>query len=388
MKYFKDQANTIATGLAMFSMFFGAGNVVFPLGLGQYARDHNFYAILGLLITAVGVPFAGLIAMTLFNGDYKKFFARIGPIPGFLVTVVILGLLGPFGGIPRCIVLSYSTMKPYIPDYFSLPLFSIVACVIVFAFTYKRTNIVDILGYFLTPILLLSLAIIIIKGLFVSPSLIPAEHDKFSIFLKGFKEGYLTMDLLAAFFFSSVVIVCLQKDVDVMDQKNYKKTIFLTLKASLIAALLLSIIYVGFSFVAAFHSPLLEGTPEAELPGVIATHVLGPYAAVVAQIAVILACLTTVIALSAVFAEFLHKDIFLDKISYGWSLFLTLLTTFFVSTLNFTGIAQFLKPILQVCYPALIMLCFVNILYKLYHFEWVKTPVFLTFLISLAIYLW
>ena len=89
------KTNIIAIGFAMFSMFFGAGNVVFPLALGQYAQDHNFYAILGLLITAVGVPFAGLMAMTLYNGDYKKFFERIGPLPGFAVAAIIMGLIRP-----------------------------------------------------------------------------------------------------------------------------------------------------------------------------------------------------------------------------------------------------------------------------------------------------
>lgn len=386
MKTATSSTNTLATGLAMFSMFFGAGNVVFPLGLGQYAQDHNFYAILGLLITAVGVPFAGLIAMTLFNGDYKKFFERMGPVPGFIVTAFILGLIGPFGAIPRCIVLSFSTMKLLLPEGMTLPWFSLIACVLIFLFTIKRNNIVDLLGYVLTPILLLSLAIIIIKGLYTSPAPEPSGHSKLAIFTQGIYEGYQTMDLLAAFFFSSVVMACLKKDVDPTDQKNYKKIIFLSLKASVIGAFLLSIIYVGFSFVAANYSSLLQGTAQEELPGVIALHVLGPYASIVAQVAVILACLTTAIALSAVFAEFLHQDIFYDKLGYGWSLLVTLGITFFVSTLNFTGIANFLTPILQVCYPALIVLCLANILYKLYHFTWVKTPVFLTFCISLLFY--
>ena len=180
---------------------------------------------------------------------------------------------------------------------------------------------------------------------------------------------------------------CLRKDIDTTHAKNYRRVIFLALKASVIGAFLLSLIYIGFSFVAAFHSPQLEGTSPGELPGIIAVQVLGPYAAIVAHIAVIFACLTTVIALSAIFAEFLHKDIFYDKIRYSSSLLITLVITFFVSTLNFTGIARFLEPILQVCYPALIVLCLVNILYKLYHFQWVKLPVFLTFIISLVVYL-
>ena len=87
----------IASGLALFSMFFGAGNVIFPLALGQFAQDKTFYAILGLLITAVGVPLIGVVAMALYDGHYKTFFARIGKTPGFILAVVMMGLIGPFG---------------------------------------------------------------------------------------------------------------------------------------------------------------------------------------------------------------------------------------------------------------------------------------------------
>src|SRR5947209_4364111 len=128
MENVSKKSNTWATGLAMFSMFFGAGNVVFPLALGQFAKDQNIYAILGLLITAVGVPFLGLLAMTLFNGNYTHFFERIGKVPGFLVALGIMGLIGPFGAIPRCIALSYSTIRMYMPDT-SLVLFSLVSCI-------------------------------------------------------------------------------------------------------------------------------------------------------------------------------------------------------------------------------------------------------------------
>lgn len=386
MRNFLSQTNTLVTGLAMFSMFFGAGNVVYPLGIGQYAQDHNIYAIIGLLITAVGVPFAGLLSMTLFNGDYKKFFERIGKIPGFLITAIILGLIGPFGALPRCIVLSFATIKTLLPDSFSLPWFSIFSCIVIFIFTVKFNRIVDLLGYVLTPVLLFSLAIIIIKGIISSPPLEMSGYSKFEVFVKGIKEGYQTMDLLAAFFFSSVVIACLKKDIDTSNPQNYKKVIFLSFKASIIGAFLLSLIYVGFSFVAASYSAHLEGVPQGELPGMIAIHVLGPYAAIIAQVAVILACLTTAIALSAIFSEFIHRDLSNDKISYSWSLVITLFIAFFVSTLNFTGIARFLEPILMLCYPALIVLCFVNILYKLHHFRWVKLPVFIAFILSLIAY--
>ena len=118
----------------------------------------------------------------------------------------------------------------------------------------------------------------------------------------------------------------------------------------------------------------------------IANHLLGTYAAAVACVAVALACLTTAIALTAVFAEFIHIDLAKDRINYNFSLFITLLITFFVSTLEFGGIAAFLLPVLQIAYPSLIAIAFFNILYKLYGFKPIKTPVALIFLASLLFY--
>ncbi len=372
---------TVATGLAMFSMFFGAGNVVFPLALGQIAKDQNFYAILGMLITAVGVPFTGLIAMTLYDGNYEQFFQRIGKIPGFIVSLIIIGLIGSFGALPRCIALSYSTAKIFLPMV-SLPIFSAISCLIIWLFTVKRNSIIDTLGYILTPLLIGSLAFIIIKGLLLSEGAPPAEHSEAAVFLKGLKDGYLTMDLLGAFFFSSVIINCLKNGIKTKERTPHQ-LVMTTLKASCIGAFLLSVTYIGFSYVSSAHSLALEGISSDELITSIAVHILGPNAAIIACSVVSLACLTTAIALAAVFAEFIHKDLGGNKINYKFSLFITLVIAFFVSILNFNGIAAFLVPILQICYPALIVLSLFNILHKLYGIKMVKIPVLATFLLSL-----
>ena len=100
------KSKTLLSGLAMFSMFFGAGNIIFPLAVGHYAQDRTFLAVFGLLITAVAVPFIGLIAMILFEGDQKSFFGKIGQKPGFMVELLILLLLGPLGSTPRCVALA------------------------------------------------------------------------------------------------------------------------------------------------------------------------------------------------------------------------------------------------------------------------------------------
>lgn len=378
----KVKSNTLATGLAMFSMFFGAGNVVFPLSLGQWAQSQNIFAIMGLLITSVGVPILGLVSMSLFNGNYKHFFERLGKIPGWILTVCIISLIGPFGAIPRCIALAYSTIKLSLPG-LNLPFFSFVSCIAIYLFTFRKNKILDVLGYFLTPFLLISLVLIIVVGFIISPTAPISTHQPGETFLHGLLTGYQTLDLLGAFFFASVALACLEKDVDPNDTKTFKKLIFLTLKAGGIAAALLAIIYVGFSYVAAFNSLALEGVPPDELIGVISHQVLGPLGGLVASIAVVLATLTTAIALSAVFAEFLHYDVTKEKIGYQASLIITLILSFAISTLNFNGIALLLVPILQVCYPALILLSILNIAHKLFHFQMVKIPVLIVFAISL-----
>ena len=380
------KSSTITTGFAIFSMLFGAGNIVFALAIGQYAQDKNLFAILGLLITAVGVPLLGLVAMALFNGDYKDFFNRIGKVPGFALTIIIMGLIGCFGAIPRCIALSYSTSKMYLPDFVSLPVFAAIACCFIFLCTYRPTNLLKILGYILTPLKLGSLTFIIIIGLLYAPEAPVALHDGTSVFFKGLKDGYLTMDLLATFFFCSVVLKCLKQTIDVSDPANYKLLIKTTLKASFIGAGLLAVIYVGFSYVSAAHSGSLEGISPADLISNIAIRVLGPYAGLIVSFTVTMACLTTAIALSTVFAEFIHKDLAKNKISYISALLISLLATYFMSTLNFGGIMAFLAPVLQICYPALITLCCVNILNKLYDFSYIKLPVFTVFAGSLVLY--
>lgn len=379
------KTNTFATGLAMFSMFFGAGNVVFPLALGQVAQSQNFFVILGLLITAVGVPFLGLMSMTLFDGNYKHFFERVGKTPGFLVTLLLMLLVGPFGAIPRCIALSFSTIKHYVP-FLSLPLFSFLSCVLIYLLSFRKSSLLDILGYFLTPILLGSLFLIVILGFFDATEAPISSHSPSWVFLTGLKEGYKTMDLIGAFFFSSVVLICLKKDLPSSEEHNHKKLIFLTLKAGIIGMGLLCLTYIGFSYVSSYNSALLESVPKDELLGVLANHLMGSYGGIVTSIAVALACLTTAIALSVVFAEFLNTTLCKEKVGYQTSLLITLAISCLISTMNFMGIDAFLSPILNICYPALIILSLLNMAHKLRHWQQAKLPFFLTIIATIVGY--
>lgn len=214
----------------------------------------------------------------------------------------------------------------------------------------------------------------------------PAEYSSQTIFFHALKEGFNTMDLLSSFFFSSIVILCLKKELHPTDQNDFRKMITMAVRAGCIGMSLLGLSYVGFSYLAAFNSDILTSIPKDEMLGVLALNILGPYAGVIAIVAVSLACLTTAIALAAVFAEFLHEDLTQMKVSYKGSLAITLVGTFVISILGFAEIQGFLAPILVICYPALIVLSVVNFLHKLYGFDYVKAPVYITFAITLILY--
>lgn len=360
----------------MFSMFFGAGNVIFPLMIGQAIGAGNLaFALLGLIVTAVLIPFSGLMSITLFEGDYFKFFNRVGRVPGFFIILLVLSIIGPFGGIPRCIALTFSTFKLYYPG-LKLFWFSLVSCGVIYVCSWKRNRIIDILGLFLTPVLLVFLLAIIVKALFFGghPET-TAVMSQSKAFMYGLGEGYNTMDLLAAFFFSS--IICSRIKGGSADPKNVVRQ---SLKACGIGATLLALVYIGFSFAAAYYRGSLESIPPDQLLGGLGHVILGPSAGLVVSMTVMLSCLTTSIALTVVSSEFLQKRILKEKISYEWCLGLILLGSLLVSTLEFSGIVRVLYPILQVAYPALLVISFLNILHKLWGFNAVKIPFFLVVL--------
>lgn len=368
---------SLSTGLSMFSMFFGAGNITFPLMIGQSLDQGLFLALIGLIITGVCIPFSGLFSMVLFEGNYRAFFSRVGKVPGLCIIVLLLSMLGPFGAIPRCITLTYSTLKIYFSS-LELISFSLVSSLLIFLFCWKRSRILEVIGYGLAPLLILALGVMIIKGLFVSvpPDVMASSHLNMNSFLYGLREGYNTMDLLAAFFFSSLVYQKLK--VQLSGNKQSQNLVLPIFKASLIGASLLAAVYIGFSYVAANHRTLLAGVPMDELLGRVGHIVLGPEAGLITCLSIALTCLTTAIALSVICAEFVQKELLKNKLRYEPCLGIILILTTCVCLLEFDGIVRMLSPLLEVIYPALLMLSLLNVMHKLYQVHPVKVPVFVT----------
>lgn len=362
-----------ATGVALFSMFFGAGNLIFPLLVGKAAGTQCSAALTGLMISAILFPLLGLLAMTFFDGNIDKFLQRLGKGPAFFLLFSLQIAQGPI-----CLSRLFNLMHASIKSYLPIPLFvfSIVMALIVFFIAFRSHRLIAILGKILTPFLLISITVLIVGGILSAPTLQTPKEGSTFFFLEGLKGGYMTMDLIAALLFSTVIIPIFSKGIFyATEQERKNETRRKMLGASCIAAILLLFAYVGLGFLAAHHGGTMQVAPE-ELLQALAVKVLGKQGAFVAAVAVFLACLTTAVALAAVFANYLRKDLLKEKISPLLSLSLTVAVAACITNLGFARVLQWTGPAMEILYPALIVLCLCNIAHRLYDVKWVKTPVF------------
>lgn len=358
----KELLVVVSTGFALFSMFFGSGNLVFPIAVGLESEGHYFLASLGVLCTCVIFPLLGMLGMTLYKGNINDFFGCFGKKGVFLFSLLALSLMGPFGVLARCLTVIHGALLLLFPTA-SLGLTSFFMCVIIYLFTANKNRIITLLGSVLTPFLLLAIAAIVFYGLSQAPLPESTGAHGLSAFNNGFFKGYQTMDLVASFFFSGFVIHHLYANAPKSDDASQLK---LFIKASLVGAALLYAVYFALVLLGWLYAPVLTDTPPQEMFGRIALESLGSMAAPCVCMAVVFACLTTGIALTSLFADFLRAEVAQGKIGNQLALLITLCIAFFVSNLEFSGIANFLAPILETMYPALITLTVINIFCKLY----------------------
>ena len=357
----------LTTGFALFAMFFGSGNLVFPITVGKESCGHYLFASMGILLTGVVVPFLGVLGMLLYKGNLNDYFSSFGKLGTFLFSFFALAIMGPFGVLARCLTVAHGAIEILFPQA-SLALTSLILCSIIFILTVNKNKIVSLLGSMLTPVLLLAIALITFFGITEANTVETIKDRGFEAFKNGFFQGYQTMDLLAAFFFSTFVIRHLQS-------KDEKSSLKVFLRSSLVGASILSLVYVSLVFLGNNFSSILQDTQPQEMLGIISLASLGKYAAPCVCITVVLACMTTAIVLTSLFSDFLRNEVSKGKIKEKYSLLITLIIGFSVSTLDFAGIAKILGPILEVIYPALIMLTLLNIAGKIWGFKQTHWPV-------------
>lgn len=347
-------------GFAIFSMFFGSGNLVFPLQIGQNSGDFWLLGFFGLFITGILLPFLGLFVIKLHQGSYNAFFAEGGTIAKFVLPLFTLSLLGSFGIVPRCITVAHGGIEYIFPE-ISLTLFSVLFSLTCFVLCIKEHFMIAALGKWMTPLLLVCITFLIGLGIMNAPESIESSTMSTQSFHDGFLQGYYTMDLFAAFFFSALVFNQMQAKMKVT---NNKEVIRAALKPSIIGSLLLSLIYLGFVYLGAHYQEITGYvSPELILP-TIASHLMGENAVFLIAIIILFSCLTTAVALNGIYANYLCTLFNLKKDKFLWMLLLTTSVSFTISLLDFRGIASILVPLLEISYPSIIVLTILSIFLK------------------------
>lgn len=356
----------ITSGLALFAMFFGAGNIIYPLELGAQAGNHIVYVIIAFLISGIGLPFLGLFATSLFHGDYWAFFSRLGKIPAFLLIAFLILIIGPLFAIPRTEAITYHTLQPFLPQLLIDPyLFSAAYCGVLFLLTVKDNKVIDIIGRFLSPIKISLFAILIVAGVVGSHEIMINPHPISHSIKNGLLDGYSTMDLLAAFFFCTAVynnIVIKAREHGITHDRDFIKIFF---KSCLVGAFILAIIYVGFMLLALCHAEQLKNVETAQMIVAISNLVLGRIGSLFVGICVGFACIVTAMALTEVTTTFFHEQVLNKKVPKISCLILTIAIIYAMSIFGFSGIMTIALPILEVLYPALIIYCLITIYFRL-----------------------
>ncbi|MES2607252.1 MAG: branched-chain amino acid transport system II carrier protein [Pseudomonadota bacterium] len=351
----------LTAGFAMFSMFFGSGNLIFPLLIGFKSQSLYIYAILGFSITAVCVPFLGMLGMMKFKGDRKEYFSVLGKTPAFILTLLMLMLMGPFGVIPRCVDVAFGGFEVMYP---ALPLwvFSAFFCTSIGALIWRTNSIVDIIGLFLTPIKLGSYILLIVVGIYFATPVTHSEIAPSASFFLGLHKGYQTMDLLASFFFASTIYHYLKSALG--KNESDEKLIRMGILASLVGGVLLAACYIGLVMLGHLYSPFLANVPQESMLAVIAQQTLGRYAVPFIAVTLAISCLATATILAALFADFVKEDICKNKISRPHAIIFTVIASFSLSLLGFETICNWLGYILEWIYPFLMAFSVYQLLSK------------------------
>lgn len=296
------------------------------------------------------------------------------------MIAVCMFIIGPGFILPRIVNLCHKMISPFLP--IDLLYFSILFAALTFLMTYRPTRLIDVLGYFITPIKLTFVGILIFLGFYKGTQLIHSDIPNGELIKQSLLYGYGTLDLLATIFFGSIILDIFRKNLGEQDTKDVKSLIKRGLASSAIGGSLLALIYIGLSFLGAYHGAGLEALDEGQLLSAISIKIMGSHGAFFGALAIMVACLATMIALSTVIAEYLQKDVMHRSVSFIQSLIALLVVTVAFSLLGLVKLMQMSLTAAYILYPVLITLTVCNMAYKLFGFKPVKTPVFMVLLIS------
>ena len=362
----------VLVAATLFGMFFGAGNLIFPVHLGQLAGRNAVPAMIGFIITAVGIPILGVAAIGNTHSDGLQALAnKVGRRYGYLFTCLLYLTIGPFFAIPRCATTSFTTgIAPMLPHGVSegmgLLIFSLIFFSLVLFFSLRPANITVWIGKIINPVFLIFFAILVISAL-CNPgaavsSVEPDSSYQSGVLFSAIIEGYGTMDAIAGLAFG-IVVIDIIRSMGVSEDSAVAKDV---LHSGMLTGLLMAVIYVATILVGAQSRGLFAisengGIALAQISG----HYLGTAGSVVLAVTVTFACLKTSIGLVTSCADAFAR-MFPKGLSYKtWAVVFTVFS-FCISNFGLSKIIEYSLPVLMFLYPLAITLILLALSGKLF----------------------
>ena len=361
----------------LFGMFFGAGNLIFPVHLGQLAGRNVIPAIIGFIVTAVGIPIFGVAAIGITHSDgLQTLSGKVGKGYGIFFTCLLYLTIGPLFAIPRCATVSFTTgVAPMLLDpskeWLALLIFSAIFFAFVLFFSLRPGKITVWIGKIINPIFLLFLAVLVIAALtnpgasIAAVEPVEAYATGTSSFFSSFIEGYGTMDAIAGLAFGIVVVDVIRR----MGVDNDDAVAVDVLGSGALTGILMAVIYIVTILMGTQSRGLFEISDNGGIALTqIAGHYFGGVGQIILAVTITFACLKTSIGLvtscSETFVKMTH-----GKLSYkAWAILFTLFS-FAVSNVGLSAIIEYSIPVLMLIYPPAIALIILAFIGKFFHHD-------------------
>lgn len=361
----KKLLDTIIIGFALFAIFFGAGNLIFPPYLGVTAGENWGITTLAFLISDPLLSIIAVMVVAALGGSALNVGRRVHPLFASALAAICVLLIGPIFAVPRT---GASTHEIFVQSYFpSAPqwITSLVFFGIVLWITYKENSVMDAIGKYLTPILLLILFLIFV-GAVLQPNASFAATDRTGLFAQGFKEGYQTMDVLGAPLLAGVVM----KDITRRGYLNKKDQFRMMFGVGIVAFILLALVYSTLAYSGASMSTVIDSTAQrAAMLTTIVKNLLGSWGQLAMGLAVCFACLTTAIGLTTTCGQY-FEEVSKGKISYKKTILVTVAVEFIISLVGVDSLINLAVPVLTFIFPIMIALILFSAFDQYIPYDW------------------
>ncbi len=365
----------LPASLAIFAMFFGAGNLVFPLSLGAHNTHTPLFLLMtGFLLSGIGLPALGLITTALCKGNYKEILFLLGGRIGMVMATIIISLLGLFIANPRSCIVAYSSLVSYLPSMTGTPIvFNLLFFSGVYLAARYNSNVVHIIGKLLSPVKIAMIILVIVIGAYSGHLHQNKLTEHSHAFFHALNTGYHTLDMLASLFFGALIYQFVSQKANSHKLSN-KSLMSYCIYSTLIGTSLLGIVYMGFLYIANLHATALQAADTATILNAANRLLFNSSTAIAFNICIAIACYVTSVALTSITSIFFYENIFNKKVNQSYCLIGTTIIAFGISNFSFAQLATIGGKVLGIIYPILVVLTLIKIVQKIRSLSASKTP--------------